>query len=263
MRARRTRALLAVQLLAVLAGCASFLPEPASNVPPTRLRQYVGPGGVAEDKTTEVLPEAPFRAGLVLVADTMAPGAAPALPDEALGQMAEALRDQLGKGLRMNIEQTLPADSIRADGETAQFAALGKKYGLDYLIVAIASSTEQEYPFTVFLGWTTHSQPGLRRDNWSLVEAALLDVATGRVLLHAEGRGWATLDRPTAAGINQWYPVIWKRPQEPNWRWWPPSYDSAPHTLRIIAMHDAVKRLVIHMQDAWIQKRQQELDSLG
>jgi hypothetical protein len=218
---------------------------------------------VGELKAEEMLPEMPIRAGLVLVPDTTAPGAAPALPDEALSQLAEALRDQLGKSLRIEIEQTLPADGIRAGKDTAQFIELGRKYGLDYLVVAIASSTEQEYPWTVFLGWTTHSQPGLRRDNWSLVEAVLLDVKTGQTLLRAEGRGWATLDRPTAAGINQWYPVIWKRPQEPNWRWWPPSYDSAPHTLRVVAMHEAVKRLILKMQDAWIEKRQQELDSAG
>jgi len=250
-------------LLLTVTGCASMLPDLASSVPPNRLNRYLGSQAVGKEKTVPVLPEVPIRGGLVLIADTTAPDAAPALADEALAQMGEALRDKLGKGLRFDLEQILPGDGIRPDGGVEQFVTLGRRHGLDYLIVAIASSTEQEYPLTVFLGWTSHSQPGLRRDNWSLVEAALLEVSTGHVLLTAEGRGWATLDRPTAAGINQWYPVIWKRPQEPNWRWWPPSYDSAPHTLRVIAMHEAVKRLVIHMQDAWIEKRQQELDSIG
>jgi hypothetical protein len=235
----------------------------ASSVPPSRLGQYLGGQISGESKQEELLPEAPFRAGLVLIADTTASDSAPALTEEAFSQMAEALRDQLEKSLRMNIEQTLPAVGIRPNQDLSQFVTLGQRYGLHYLVVAIASSTEKEYPWTVFLGWTTHSQPGLRRDNWSLIEAVLLDVKTGRALLRAEGRGWATLDRPTAAGINQWYPVIWKRPQEPNWRWWPPSYDSAPHTLRVIAMHEAVKRLILNMQDAWIEKRQQELARAG
>ena len=34
----------------------------------------------------------------------------------------------------------------------------------------------------------------------------------------------ATLDRPTAPGISQWYPVIYLRPQEPERRLWPPNY---------------------------------------
>ena len=258
----RLAVLVGVGLL-ILSGCSTIsLPDLASNVPPNRMSQYVGsqPAHMTND---ELLPEVPVKAGLILLADTTAPGAAPALPDEALAEMAESLREDLGKYLRFDLQQVLPADGIRPVGDAAQFVALARQHGLDYLIIAVASSTEQEYPLTVFLGWTTHSQPGLRRDNWSLVESALLDVRTGRLLLKAEGRGWATLDRPTAAGINQWYPVIWKRPQEPNWRWWPPSYDSAPHTLRIIAMHEAVKRLVTHMQDAWIEKRQQELDRMG
>ncbi|MEK6526744.1 MAG: hypothetical protein AABZ22_07715, partial [Nitrospirota bacterium] len=66
----------------------------------------------------------------------------------------------------------------------------------------VVSSTEQEYPLMVFLGWHSHSQPGLRRDNWSLIEVALVDVKSGRSLLRAEGRGWATLDRLMAPGIN-------------------------------------------------------------
>lgn len=262
MRHSRLTALLGLGLLTATA-CSSILPDLASNVPSSRMGQYMGSEGLGAAKTDEMLPEVPFRAGLVLVADTTAKGAAPALPDEALAQMAESLREQLGNSLRLELVRTLPAQGIRPDGELAQFVELGRRFGLDYLIVAIASSTEQEYPYTVFLGWTTHSQPGLRRDNWSLVEAALLDIQKGHVLLKAEGRGWATLDRPTAAGINQWYPVVWKRPQEPNWRWWPLSYDSAPHTLRIVAMHEAVKRLVIHMLDAWIEKRQYELDRTG
>ena len=61
---------------------------------------------------------------------------------------------------------------------------------MDYLLVAVLSSIEQEYPVSVFLGWTTHRQPGLRRDNWSLVEAALVDGRTGRPLVQAEGVPW-------------------------------------------------------------------------
>ena len=80
----------------------------ASGVPPSRLSQYMGSQAAGELKGLELLPEVPVRAGLVLVADTTAPDAAPAIPDEGLSQMAEALRDQLGNSLRIDIEQTLP-----------------------------------------------------------------------------------------------------------------------------------------------------------
>src|SRR6185295_10714739 len=110
--------------LLALSGCASFLPDLASNVPPNRLSQYVGSQAAGKETPTEALPEVPVRAGLVLVADTTAPGAAPALPDTAWAQMAEALRDKLGTGLRLQVEQTLPDEGVRAGSDIGQFVAL-------------------------------------------------------------------------------------------------------------------------------------------
>jgi len=243
----------------LLLGAAS-LSACASMVPPSRMVEYVGAQAVNEPLSASPLPQGPLRAGLVLVSDTTASDAAPALPDEALNRLAESLQQQINEFLpSLKIERILSAEGIRPGGDISQFSELGKKHGLDYVAAVVASSTEQEYPMTLFLGWVSHSQPGLRRDNWSLMEVALVEVKSGRSLLRAEGRGWATLDRPMAPGINQWYPVIWRRPQDPNWRWWPPTYAGAPNTLRVIAMNEAAKRLLMHLQDAWIQKRQAEL----
>jgi hypothetical protein len=207
------------------------------------------------------LPEQrPLRAGLVVISDTSAGEAAPSLPDEAVSRLAEYLKEQISSFLPIAIETVLPTESMPPGGDLAKFRELGARYKFDYLVVAVLSSTEQEYPIYVFLGWTSHMQPGLRRDNWSLAEVALIELATGRTLLKAEGRGWATLDRPTAPGINQWYPVVWLRPQDPNRRYWPPTYAGALTTLRVIAMNDAVRRLVVNLQDAWIRQRQVELE---
>lgn len=232
--------------LVTFAGC-------ASTTPPSRLEQYLGPQSAADSGTR--LGPGRVPAAMVVVSDTTAADAAPALPDEAVNQLAERLKGQFSRYLPLSVEAILPADGIGPAGGLGQFVALGKRHGFDYLVVVIASATEQEYPITVFLGWVTHSQPGYRRDNWSLLEAAVVDVRNGRTLVEAEGRGWATLDRPSSPGINQWYPVIWKRPLDPNWRWWPPTYESAPHTLRVIAMQEAEKHLVPNLQDAWNEKR--------
>jgi len=241
---------------------AAWLAACASMVPPSRLAEYVGPQAGSEPITDASLPQGPIRAGLVLVSDTSAPDAAPAPPEEALNRLGESLQQQINQYLPpLKIDRILSPEGIHPGGDISQFIELGKKQGLEYVVAVVASSTEQEYPMTLFLGWVSHSQPGLRRDNWSLMEAALVDVKNGRSLLRAEGRSWATLDRPMAPGINQWYPVIWRRPQDPNWRWWPPTYAGAPNTLRVIAMNEAGKRLLMHLQDAWIQKRQAELNS--
>jgi hypothetical protein len=234
----------------------------ASTTPPRRIADYLGPQSMEEIASTP-LPPRPIHAGLVIVPDTLAPQAAPLLPDEALNRLKERLQQEMSEMTPIVIDTIIPAEGVRPDGDPSELSRLGKQHGVDYLVMIIASSTEQEYPMTLLLGWVTHAQPGWRRDNWSLLEVALVDTKTGQALLRAEGRGFATLDRPAAPGINQWYPVIWLRPQEPARRYWPPTYAGAPNTLRVVAMNEAAKRLVLNLQDAWIQKRQLELEAAG
>lgn len=227
-------------------------------VPPSRIGDYVSSEHRAgEDALTQIEPR-PLKAGLVLVSDTADPGAAPNLPDEAFVRLGESLTADISRTLPITITQVLPADQIRPqpNGDWAQFADLGRQHGLEYLVVVVLSSTEQEYPVTLFLGWTTHAQPGFRRDNWSLLEFALLDLKNNIVLMQAEGRGWATLDRPTAPGINQWYPVVYLRPQDPERRIWPPTYEGAPNTLRVVSFDQAQKRLSLKLQNTYIGQLQ-------
>lgn len=226
----------------------------ASAVPPSRIGDYVSPDRRAEDGAFSRIEPRPVQAGLLLVPDTADPGAAPNLPDEAFVRLGEGLKQEIARAIPVVIKEVIPAENIRPqpNGDWAQFADLARQRGLDYLVVVILSSTEQEYPVTLFLGWTTHAQPGFRRDNWSLLEFALLDLKHDRTLMQAEGRAWATLDRPAAPGINQWYPVIYLRPQDPERRIWPPTYEGAPNTLRVVSFDQAAKRMTLNLQKAWI-----------
>lgn len=225
----------------------------ASSVPPSRLVDYVPVDHTSDPDALLKAEQRPLRAGLVLVSDTAAPDAAPNLPDEALAKLGERLKQDISRVLPVTIAEVIAPEGIRPfDGNRTQFSDLAQKHGLDYLAIVVVSSTEQEYPVSLFLGWTTHMQPGYRRDNWSLLEFALLDAKNGKVIVQAEGRGWATLDRPTAPGINQWYPVVYLRPQEPERRFWPPTYEGAPYTLRVVSFDQAAKRLTLQLQNSWI-----------
>lgn len=232
----------------------------ASSIPPSRIATYMPVG--QEEATESLLPtgQYPLQAGLVLISDMTAPDAAPNLPDEAMVKLGEELQQEITRVLPVTIKMVIPADGIRPlDGNGGQFSELAKQHGVDYLAVVVLSSTEQEYPVSLFLGWTTHMQPGYRRDNWSLLEFALIDAKDGKVLMREEGRGWATLDRPTAPGINQWYPVVYLRPQEPERRFWPPTYEGAPYTLRVVSFNQASKRLTGRLQHSWMS--QLEMDA--
>jgi hypothetical protein len=241
-----------------LLGAAVLFTACASAVPPSRLGDYVSSEGHAREDALTQIEQRPLKAGLVLVSDTAEHDAAPNLPDEALVRLGETLKQDISRAIPVQITEVLPAENIRPqpNGDWGQFADLGRQRGLDYLAVVVLSSTEQEYPVTLFLGWTTHAQPGLRRDNWSLLEFALLDLKNNVSLMQAQGRGWATLDRPTAPGINQWYPVVYLRPQDPERRIWPPTYEGAPNTLRVVSFDQAEKRLAVKLQNSYIGQLQ-------
>ena len=226
----------------------------ASALPPTRIGDYVSFEQRTDQEALLKSKQRPLQAGLVLVSDTSDPGAAPNLPDEALLRLGETLQKDIGRAIPVTIKEIIPAEHIRPqpNGDWSQFAELGRQRGLDYLAVVVVSSTEQEYPVTLFLGRTTHAQPGFRRDNWSLLEFALLDLKHNKSLMQAEGRGWATLDWPTAPGINQWHPVVYLRPQVPEHRYWPPTYEGAPNTLRVVSFDQAEKRLALRLQNSWL-----------
>jgi hypothetical protein len=240
-------------LVVVLTGC-------ATATPPSRMDRYVGTHPAPSLESLTPLSDRKGRTGLLVIADQTADGAAPVLPDEAQTRLTEQLKERFTQTLPLKVETLKPTERVQPDGDRGPLLELGKVHNVEYLLVVVASATEQEYPQTVFLGWHSHSQPGLRRDNWSLLEAALIDVQTGAVLLHGEGRSMATLDRPMAPGINQWYPVIWFRPAGPDGRpWWPPTYEGAPNTLRVVTMNEAAKRLVLDLQRTWLEFRHQEL----
>lgn len=169
------------------------------------------------------------------------------IPDEACIRLGEELKQEIGHVLPVTITEVLSVEHIQPqpNGDWLQLTEIGKTHKLEYLVVVVLSSTEQEYPVTLFLGWVTHSQPGYRRDHWSLLEFALFDLKNNQTLMRAEGRGWATLDRPSAPGINQWYPVVYLRPQDPERRVWPPSYEGAPNTTRVVSFDQAAKRLTL------------------
>lgn len=230
--------------------CAVFLVSCASNIPPARIGDYISSWRQVDGEAFAKIDQRPIQAGLVMVPDSAEPSAAPNLPEEALIRLGESLQRDLGRAIPVAITEVITADRISPQGDWIQFAELGRQRGFDYLAVVVVSSTEQEYPVTLFLGLTTHAQPGFRRDNWSLLEFALLDLKHNQILAQAEGRGWATLDRPSAPGINQWYPAIYLRPQDER-RIWPPTYGGAPNTLRVVSFGQAAQRLALKLQNIW------------
>ncbi len=230
-----------------------FIVSCASAIPPARIGDYLSSERRAGDEALGRSDQRPLQAGLVVLSDTAAPGAVQNLPEEALVRLVESLQLDIGRAIPVTIKEQIPSAQIRpkSQGDWAQFAELGRQRGLDYLVLLIASSTEQEYPVMLFLTRDNkHLVPGFRRDNWALLEFALLDVTHQEIRMQVEGRGWATLDSPTAPGLDQWYPVIYLRPQDR--RIWPPTYAGAPITLRVVSFDQAAQQLLLKLKTSWL-----------
>lgn len=167
-----------------------FLVSCASAIPPARIGDYIPSEHQAGDDAFARVDQRPLQAGLVVLSDMAEPGVVPNLPEEALARLRDSLQRDLDRAIPVAIKEVIPADHIRPQphGDWAQFAELGQQRRLDYLVVVVVSSTEQEYPVTLFLGGTTHAQPGFRRDNWSLLEFALLDLKHNQTDLDAGRR---------------------------------------------------------------------------
>ena len=229
----------------------------AAQVPSSRLDPWIAE--ISRGSSPAALPtERPLRASLIFLEPQNGQSDS-VLPEEARVRVADQLREEITRGFPLVIERIIPSREFEAQRGLADVLAYGKERGIRHLLVVMVSSEEQEYPVSLFLGWTTHRQPGFRLDNWSLAEAALIDVDSERIVLRAEGRAWATLDRPSAPGINQWYPVIYLRPQDPERRIWPPTYEGAPITLRLVSAMQAAKRMALNIKQAWNEKRHMEL----
>ena len=129
-----------------------FLVSCASVVPPARIGDYLSSGRQGDSDAFARIDQRPLQAGLVVVSDTAEPGAAPNLQDEALVRLGDRLQQGLDRVIPVAITEVIPAGRIRPQpyGDWGQFAELGRQRGIDYLAIVVVSSTEQEYPVTLF-----------------------------------------------------------------------------------------------------------------
>jgi hypothetical protein len=89
-----------------------FLVSCASAIPPARIGDYVSSERQAGDGVFTTMDQRPLEAGLVVVSDMAAPGAAPDLPEEALVRLGESLQRDLGRAIPIAITEMILADRI-------------------------------------------------------------------------------------------------------------------------------------------------------
>lgn len=232
-----------------LAGCSTDWPR-------SRLATYLGPVS-SPSVATELTKQGVVKAGLVVINDTSDKNSAPRLSPESLAAIKKHVQSQLTKEVPLSlVELDFPSESALPH-DLSSLLQVAQDRGMDYVVLAVVSSTEIEVPDQFPLqgtlvnsgmrGWLV----GYRAENFALAELALLDAQTGQTLMRAEGQAWALLERLDVPLESNLYPVV-RREQE-----FPPIYPSkeerAHDVLRAVASSDAIDQAVMHFKETWGQ----------
>ena len=164
-----------------------------------------------------VAPAGPVQAGLLVINDTKDPGTAPPYSPGLLSYMTDQVQKKVESSVPISVTTVLNTTDVAPNGDLQHIVGLAKAQAVDYMVFAIFSSSEVEFPTYLAFGAATPASevgsgedgmPGFRAENYALVEIALLDVQTGKVLVHSDGRAWAYLLRLNVATESNNYPVV-------------------------------------------------------
>ncbi len=224
--------------------------------PQARLDAYLGQQPETGISAVGELPKGQIHSGLWVFNDTGAPGSAPKLSEAAFADLTEYVRQQLMHAVPIKVERVV--DSSGLGVSPPDFAAVlqrAKDQHVDYLVMAILSSTEIEVPERFpwrgsTLGAIARGLTfGYRAENLALAELALINVRTGHVLARVEGNAWASLDRLDPPIESNEYPVVRRNLEDPPI--YPETEADAHDVMRAVAAGDAIDQAVLHLKEVW------------
>ncbi len=226
---------------------------------PERLPVYFGVDKeLLTNSTGDSLPREAVMAGFVVMNDTTYPDSAPALSDEGLERFSQRLQAKLSNDFPITIVNVIDSPQFKQGQHSRQFVQLAKKEGLDYLLLALVSSVENEVPDQFSfqggrggLGGGRGRVLGFRAENYALVELALVHGTTGQPVVHANGSAWSVLERLNVPIASNVFPVVRRDvTQAPIY----PSEETAYDVLRLVSADDAMKQALLHFKKAWRQE---------
>jgi len=235
-----------------LVGCSTGWPQP-------RLADYLGSTPSPEGMPTALAKQGDVRAGFVVINDTTAQGSAPQLSPESLDSIKNYLQGLLTKEVSISLVRLNPPTQSSPPADTASFLQMARGQQLDYLVLAVVSSTEIEVPDRLPIGGSFNRGGmrgflnGYRAENFARAELVLLEVGTGQALLQSDGQAWASLERLATPLESNVYPVVHRNIEMPPI--YPTSEESAHDVMRSVASSEAINQAVMHFKESWKQAR--------
>jgi len=236
-----------------------FLFAACSQKPIARMDSYLGPPaqGTAAKQAPIEKAAGPFNVGLLVINDVSAQDSAPALSDKARAYLTEQVKHRVETTLPIRVATVLPATEKSAPQDAETLRRLAQKEKVPYLLLALFSSAESEVPTYVGLGGSPEqgggrpNVPAFEAINYGLAELALLDVATGQLVVRADGRAWSQLLRLYVPIKSNGYPVIHRSLRvAPIY----PAEEQAKDVLRSVAGDEALEQAVMHLQETWAKR---------
>ncbi|MCC6141744.1 MAG: hypothetical protein IT389_14125 [Nitrospira sp.] len=198
----------------------------------------------------------PLDVALVVINDATGKDSAPPLSGEELRPVPEFFRALVERDLPVKVVREAPVRVVFARTETISLKQTAGEQDVEILLLAILSHVENRSQDSLLLdgshegGGAMGTVLGSVTSDYALVELALLDTKDGRVLAHAEGRGWATLEEIDSGLASNVYPAIRKAGRTQ--RYFPPREDPAKRaTLHWVAGEDALSQAVAHLKENW------------
>ena len=183
----------------LIAGCQAQVP---------RLPAYIGQvEGLHDPQNShpKSLPSAINQVGVLLLTDSSFPNAAPSLSSDMLAILENRLVKKMDEYFGLQVVPLHSQMPVQPTGEVTPFTRLATDQKLDFMLLAVLSSTEEESHVELGEERMMTRMPGVQIDNEALAELALLDADSGAVVLHAIGNGSSSMEQ-LVAPLGEDYP---------------------------------------------------------
>lgn len=233
--------------LSLFSGCAGGLPEPQL---PAYLPSAILQSG--QTRTGDTL----LQVALVIINDATGKESAPPLSPEELRPVPELVRTRVERSLPIKVVRESPVRTVTTHAEPLSWKQLAQQQGVETLLIAVLSHVEKRSQDSLLLdgshegGGAMGTVLGSVTSDYALVELALLDTKTDRVLARAEGRGWGTLEELDSGLTSNTYPMI--RHAGRAQRYLPPREERTKRAmLRWVVGEDAVEQAIARLKENW------------
>ena len=212
----------------LIAGCQTQAPRL-----PAYLGQVEGLHG-AQDPHPRSLPSAINHVGVLVMTDSSFPNSALPLSPDMLAILENRLVKKMDEFFGLQVIPIRPEQPLQPTGNVGPFTHLAKAHKLDFMLLAVLSSTEEESHIEIGEETMMTRMSGVSIDNEALAELALLHAGSGKIALHATGHGASSMEQ-LAVPIGEDYP----------------RKEDARDILRANAAQNALDQALLALQRQW------------